>query len=51
MGQMKAKESANDNDYAVARELHDSAIKLLGAVTQLNDAYNYDDPYVNLPKS
>ncbi|HKR82242.1 MAG TPA: hypothetical protein VJR27_04575 [Candidatus Saccharimonadales bacterium] len=39
------KQQANNNDYAVARELHDGAIKLLGAVTQLNDVYNYDDPY------
>lgn len=39
------KDTTDDNDYAVARELHDCATKLLGAVTQLNDVYNYDDPY------
>lgn len=39
------KELTNDSDYAVARELHDRANKLLAAVTQLNQAYNYDDPF------
>lgn len=38
-------ESTNDNDYAIARELHNRATELLGAVSQLNQAYNYDYPY------
>ncbi len=40
-----AKDLTNDNDYAVARELHHRATELLGAVSRLNQAYNYDDPY------
>lgn len=39
------KQSTNDNDYALARELHNRATELLGAVSRLNDGYNYDDPY------
>jgi hypothetical protein len=39
------KQQANDNDYAVARELHHRANEFLMAVARLNEAYNYDDPY------
>lgn len=39
------KQSTSDNEYAIARELHSRATELLGAISRLNDAYNYDDPY------
>lgn len=39
------KQPTGDNDYAVARELHHHATELLLAVSRLNKAYNYDDPY------
>lgn len=39
------KDSTNDNDYAVARELYHRANEFLMAVARLNEAYNYDDPY------
>lgn len=44
------KDSTNDNDYAVARELHHRANEFLMAVARLNEAYNYDDPYSGRPK-
>ena len=39
------KDTTNDNDYAVAKELHNRATELLGAVARINQVYNYDDPY------
>lgn len=39
------KDITDDNDYAVARELHFHANEFLMAVARLNEAYNYDDPY------
>lgn len=44
------KQSTSDNDYAVARELHHHANEFLIAVSHLNQAYNYDDPYVEYHK-
>jgi hypothetical protein len=40
-----SKQQLNDNDYAVARELHHRANEFLIAVSHINQAYNYDDPY------
>lgn len=40
-----SKEPTNSNDYAIARELHHRANEFLIAVSHLNQAYNYDDPY------
>lgn len=45
MGQIMTKESSNNNDYALARELHFRANEFLMAVSRLNETYNYDDPY------
>jgi hypothetical protein len=39
------KDLTNDNDYALARELHFRANEFLMAVSRLNETYNYDDPY------